>query len=124
MTEEPLTSEDYNSVLRAGRVPHEQGWRQAWTLNEQMDSWSALVETVEGGYRVTIDDYTNDLSVRKWLELARPLLTERVRTSLDERLAPVDDRFKTATYETAAKLTRPNGLAPGFRCCQSCDLVA
>jgi hypothetical protein len=104
VSDEPLTSEDYDSVLRAGRVLHEQGWRQSWTLNQQVDSWVGLVETVEDGYRMTIDDYTNDLSVRQWLELARPLLTERVRASLDGRLAPLDERFKAATRETAVKL--------------------
>ena len=63
---EPLTSENYDSVLRAGHAPYEHGWQQRWTLNEQIESWACLIATVEDGYLLTIDDYTNDLSVREW----------------------------------------------------------
>lgn len=53
---------------------------------------------------MTVDDYTNDLAVRELLEMARPLLTSRVRDSLDERLAPLDARFRAATVAVARRM--------------------
>jgi 23S rRNA G2069 N7-methylase RlmK/C1962 C5-methylase RlmI len=97
MSDAPLTTEDYQSVVDAGRILEERGWRRAYTVNEQVEAWQRLVESVEDGYPLTIDDYTNDLAVRQWLHLARSLLTDRVRQSLDRRLASLDERFTHAT---------------------------
>jgi hypothetical protein len=60
--------------------------------------------SVEEGYRLTVDDYTNDLAVREWLELVQPLLTERVEQSLMSRLVPLDERFRQATTMTRRRL--------------------
>jgi hypothetical protein len=94
----PPTEIDYASVRAATEALTARGWRPS-TLNEQMESWENLVGQVEVGYHLTIDDYTNDLSARRWLEEARPLLTELVRASLDSRLDPLDKRFRAATRE-------------------------
>ncbi|MFL5799501.1 MAG: hypothetical protein ACJ77A_16405 [Actinomycetota bacterium] len=102
--EEPAPTEaDFASVKAAQAALEARGWQPA-TLNEMVAAWVALVEHVEHGYNMTIDEYTNDLSTRGWLEEARPFLTERVQTSLDARLDPVDDRFKTATIATSKRL--------------------
>lgn len=47
---------------------------------------------------MTIDDYTNDLSVRRFAEEARQHLTPLIAEALDERLRPLDDRFRAATF--------------------------
>lgn len=99
-----LSAEDYQSVLNAGRVLHQRGWQGAYTLNERVEAWQHLVESVEDGYTPTIDDYTNDLAVRTWLDSSRPLLTERVWESLDDRLAPLDKRFRQATREPPRRM--------------------
>ena len=93
----PLGPEDYESVLDAGRILHERGWRKAYTLNERVDAWQQIVESVEDGYTLTVDDYVNDLYVRGWLDQARSLVTRPVRLSLDHRLAALDARFMHAT---------------------------
>jgi hypothetical protein len=82
-------------------------------LNEQVDAWASLVESVEDGYTMTVDDYTNDLSVREWLEIAEPMLTERVLESLRSRLAPLDERFRRATVVPARGLP---GCGAGWWC--------
>lgn len=53
---------------------------------------------------MTIDDYTNDLSIRRWAEEARPLLTSGVARAMDDRLRPLDERFRQATTETTERL--------------------
>jgi hypothetical protein len=106
--------EDYQSVLDAGRRLHEAGWRRAYTVNEQLAAWQGLVEQVERGeYTWTIDDYTNDLAVRTWLELARPILTEAVRGRLDDELGPLDQRFRRATFKPAR---HPPGCSDEWWC--------
>lgn len=69
-------------MLYAGRILHERGRIKAFTLNEQVDAWMYMVESVEEGYALTIYDYANDLGVRRWLDRARSLVTRRVSLSL------------------------------------------
>lgn len=103
MVEDSLDKADYDSVYAAMAELERRGWRKA-TLNERVAAWEDLVREVVEGYAMTVDDYTNDLAVREWLELARPLLTERVRVSLDARLAPLDEQFREATVAVATSL--------------------
>ena len=96
-TDDPSAA-DYESVLAATRAMSAAGWREA-TLNEQVEAWGSLVETVETGYTMTVDDYTNDLAVREWLERVLPMLTHSLQQSLEDRLEPLDERFRLATVE-------------------------
>jgi len=107
-----MTAEDYASVERAQQTLEDRGWRPG-TLNEHVDGWATLVGIVEVGYSMTVDDYTNDLAVREWLELVEPMLTERVGESLRSRLAPLDQRFRRATVVPAGRLP---GCARGWWC--------
>ena len=66
MTDVTPTAEDYASVVAAFEAMEKAGWLPT-TLNSQMEAWAELVSEVQTGYGMTIDDYTNDLSVRKWL---------------------------------------------------------
>src|SRR5258708_26001133 len=97
VSDAPVGREDYEAVLDAGRILHERGWIKAYTLNEQVDAWQHMLESVEEGYALTIDDYTNDLYVRGWLDQVRSLVTRPVRLSLDDRLAALYARVMHAT---------------------------
>jgi hypothetical protein len=97
MDEDPSTAEDYASIDGAAEKLHRMGWKRRFSLNDVIDGWASLVSEVENGYRMTIDDYTNDLSIREWPERARPMRTDRVVRSMDARLAPLDARFREAT---------------------------
>lgn len=62
-------------------------------------AWRGLIREVEEGYDQLVDEYMNDLSCRDWLELAWPMLTERVRTARLPELEALDARFLAATFE-------------------------
>jgi hypothetical protein len=98
VTVENPSAEDYESVHAAVNAMTAAGWRET-TLNAAVAGWQQLVERVEEGYSLTVDDYTNDLSVRVWLERVLPMLTPTLQDSLGGRLAPLDDRFRVATVE-------------------------
>lgn len=50
-----------------------------------------------------VEEYSNDLYSRLWIELAWPMFTERVRIAHQPRLAELDDRFRAATIHDAGK---------------------
>jgi hypothetical protein len=110
VTDSEPTPDDYASVLAASEAMERAGWRPA-TLNSQVDAWAELVSSVEVGYGMTIDDYTNDLAVREWLEQVRALVTVRIADSMAARLAPLDQRFREATV---APLRRMPGAGDGW----------
>jgi hypothetical protein len=99
VTDDVLTTADYASIEHAAEELTRRGWRTAFSPNAAMSAWESFVDAVERGYEMTIYDYTNDLSVRRFAEEARPLLTAVVRRAMDARLAPLDDRFRSATVE-------------------------
>ena len=109
MDETPLTAEDYASIDLAAEQLDRMGWMRRFSLEEVMDHWASFVSEVENGYRMTIDDYTNDLSIRDWPELARPMLTERAVRSMEQRLAPLDSRFREATAPIANPIPGATG---------------
>ena len=94
---------DHQSIQRATDELTLRGWRR-FSLNDVLSAWEQFVETVESGYTMTVDDYTNDASIRQWPEDARAFVTPRVAASFDERLVPIDARFRQATTETASPL--------------------
>lgn len=102
MTNDAPTADDYASVDRAGEELHSRGWRKAFSVNEVVEAWDQFVGAVEDGYGFGLDEYWNDLSIRRWPEEARPLLTPLVARSLDARLVPLDARFRAATNDGLA----------------------
>jgi hypothetical protein len=101
-TGEPLGSDDYESLQRASDELTRSGWRRV-SLNDALGAWERFVENVETGYSMTIDDYTNDLSIRRWPEEARAFLTPRTAAWMDERLVIPDARFRDATTEASGR---------------------
>ncbi|MCS7026975.1 MAG: hypothetical protein NZV14_19435 [Bryobacteraceae bacterium] len=49
-----------------------------------VEKWAKFVEEVEAGYRLTLEDYRNDLDVRSLI----------ARLGLDEEVAELDERFR------------------------------
>ena len=104
MADEAPSEDDYRSIDQAAEELFARGWSRRFTLNEVVNGWASFVRAVEAGYAMCIDEYTNDLSVRRWAAEARPLLTPLVRESLDAKLEPIDERFRAATFETHRRL--------------------
>jgi hypothetical protein len=92
MSANGLTDYDRESARRVSHGLREQGWAKEFRVYDLMDRWRRLVEEVETGYEMTIDDYANELCVRRWLLLARPMLTQRRQEIMDSRLLPLDAR--------------------------------
>lgn len=104
---ETFEAEDYESVSRAARTLYEQGWRNAFTPNEMMATWRALVHKVELGYDEMVDEDTNDLSCRDWLASAWPMFQPRVQAVRQNELDLLDSRFMAVTAEdTEGRLGR------------------
>ena len=85
----------------------------------KVEAWRHIVESAEDGYTLTIDDFTNDLAVRSWLELARPA-ADRSRPPKPVRAAGAprravqarDCRIATAHDERGTGMVVPRSEGP------------
>lgn len=94
---EPLTEEDYASVLAAAKTLSGR-YRSGWTLNEALARWRLAVKDIESGFDTQwIWEYHDGLSCRDWLAEAWPILSARVRAVRQPFLDAWDDRFIAAT---------------------------
>lgn len=99
MPSSPLAADDYASIDRAQTELGSRGWQIRPSPNSVVNGWAGFVQTVERGYDESIYEYSNDMSIRRWAEEARPFLTPPVAEALDAQLAPWDERFTAATVE-------------------------
>jgi len=67
------------------------------SLNGLLRAWDQFVRQVETGYSDNSYEYFNDMSCRRGLAAAWPLLTEKVRRARQAELDAVDARFMAAT---------------------------
>ena len=80
-----------------GRRLRAQGWAEHVTVARLLSDWRALASSVDR-YRLTIDDYTNDLVSRDGLELVLAACTP----PLLDRLRPWDAADREFTERTDA----------------------
>jgi hypothetical protein len=67
------------------------------SLDNLLDQWNRFVGEVEEGYRDSIYEYANDLSVRNLLHEIETDAPGNLQVSLSAYLAPLDRRFFDAT---------------------------
>lgn len=70
------------------------------SLARQIAAWDRIVAQVEAGYRFDLDDWLNDMDLRRGIAEAVGSLTEserKVNAELVNRLAVCDRRFRRAT---------------------------
>lgn len=79
------------------------------SLAALMDKWRALVCEVERGYRLTVYDYTNDLSIRDRLEEVRKAVSPLLAAKLDALIGPLDARLIDATDPVPQPLMARSG---------------
>ncbi len=77
------------------------------TLSYLMDKWSRIVLNVEKEYRLTIDDYTNDLSLRNLVQEVLDACPENA--GLREWTSEWDKRFEKATVKVKEPLLPERG---------------
>lgn len=73
---------------RPGSVP---------SITRLLSDWREFVDNVERGYQLTVYDYTNDLSVRTILHQLLSVVSDDLRTKLENALRSDDDRLRRVT---------------------------
>lgn len=72
-------------------------------LRDRIAAWDAIVAQVEAGYTLDLDDWLNDMDLRRGIGEAIEALTPGQRSQnvmLVNKLKAVDERFRRATDET------------------------
>ena len=104
----PLSSEDIcmlEPILDA--LSQRSGRKQ--TLDRLLNKWSRFVSKVELGYRLSIYDYTNDLSLRDFLQVVLSSCPNRIHDRLLEWMEGWDNRFILVTKQVEKPLLPPLG---------------
>ncbi len=73
-----------------------EGWAEHTSVSHELQMWARLGQTV-GTYSMTVDDYTNDLCSRDYLDLALVRLPAEARARLTGLVAPLDEAFRSDT---------------------------
>jgi len=73
-----------------------------------IEEWSSVVAEIEQGYKLTIYDYINDITVRDDIAEMMQLLTEAGKSRLAEWVDPIDERFLRATREVPLPVSYPS----------------
>lgn len=69
-------------------------------LDGLIDRWSDIVDEVEDGYPLSLDDYLNDMDLRNVLDDALRVASADVARQPRERLKEVDARMRAASVAT------------------------
>lgn len=69
-----------------------------------VESWEKVVQSVEKGYSLTLDDYLNDLDARQLLEEAMGAASMSELNNFDLRIQQADDLMKGLTRRAAVCL--------------------
>lgn len=69
-----------------------------------VESWEKVVQSVENGYSLTLDDYLNDLDARQLLDEALAVAPMTERINLEVRIAQADDLMKGLTRRASVCL--------------------
>jgi hypothetical protein len=94
----PRTKEERAALTNAvHELQREWGFVESFGLRELLGRWVTFVEEVEGGYKLSLADYTNDLALRDAIEQLKSTLPNRLRSEISQVLEPWDHRFQFAT---------------------------
>ncbi len=74
------------------------------TLNELLNDWRYFVEEIARGYNDSLDDYTNDLSIRDLLEDIMRRIPRPLKDKINNVLNPIDKKFFIVTKEIEKSL--------------------
>lgn len=62
-----------------------------------VEGWEKVVQSVEAGYSLTLDDYLNDLDSRQLLGEALEVASQDETAKFEERIQLADDQMKSLT---------------------------
>jgi hypothetical protein len=94
-------SEEVREFLREKGCPFQVSERG---LTGLVESWEKVVQSVEAGYSLTLDDYLNDLDARQLLEEALQVASPTEQQKFEERIRQADDQLKGLTTRSGVCL--------------------
>lgn len=83
-----------------GRQMRSEGWADHVTVLGLLEDWESLSKSVDR-YKLTIDDYTNDLCSRDGLEVALRRVAPSLRAKLQRSVDEADQEFAARTDDDA-----------------------
>lgn len=87
-----------------GPLLHARGWHVTWTLEEARARWDKVADDLKAPYWGCVDDYTNALYVRSWIEEALGSLGGEDANQFRHSIALIDDQFISETSLFDGKL--------------------
>lgn len=94
-------SEEVREFLRERGCPFPVSERG---LTGLVENWEKIVQSVEAGYLLTLDDYLNDLDTRQLLEDALQVAPLIEQQKFEERIRQADDQLKGLTTRASVCL--------------------
>lgn len=88
---------------RIGAGLRNEGWADHTSVEEQLRAWARLAREVSA-YPATVDDYTNDLCSRDYLDAVMARASVGLRSEIDSELANTDELFRQGTLEDEGAL--------------------
>jgi len=90
----------WQSILSIDATPEEilTEYYRPKTLSDRISEWSNIVSAVASGYELSMEDYTNDLTIRDLIEKVRQVLSPKGQQVLASVLRTIDEQFLRATY--------------------------
>lgn len=106
MSEATWTRED-RARIRDLMAEMSEAAKRPISLEGLLERWTDFVGAIERGYRDSLDDYTNELSVRDLLARVTAVLSKAGHAHLLRTLGPLDDRFHAVTRPILRPLLPP-----------------
>jgi hypothetical protein len=102
----PLSSEDNHALEPILDALSQRSGRKQ-TLDRLLKKWIRFVSQVEEGYRFTIYDYTNDLSIRDFLQVILNNCPPNIHDRLFDWIESWDNRLLLVTKQVENPLLPP-----------------
>jgi len=77
---------------------HNDRWADHTSLERELRGWARLAREI-GTYTATVDDYTNDLCGRDYLDAVMAHASVGLRSEIDGKVAEMDETFRQGTVE-------------------------
>jgi hypothetical protein len=69
-------------------------------LEGLVDNWETTVRSLDTGYKLTLDDYLNDMDGRQLISEVLPTASDAQRAAVTTRLSGADEAFRRLTLPT------------------------
>lgn len=89
---------DQDEVQHIEAALRDAGWADHTSIARELRTWTRLVDEVNT-FGATVDDYTNDLCSRDYLELAMAGASHGLRSTIDQQIGLADESFRRRTVE-------------------------